>query len=126
MQKKKKKKAKALTALAIGVVSSDRFVSGDLSSRSWVLQLAICWLAARKVCVLRERLAPGFMSSSSSSSPSSSPDRVRPHSAMDDAQVIAVLGAQWGDEGKGKLVDYLGSKYDICARFNGGKQDLSV
>jgi len=35
-------------------------------------------------------------------------------------QVSAVLGAQWGDEGKGKLVDILASKYDICARFNGG------
>eukprot|EP01083_Nonionella_stella_P064526 168242_1 len=35
-------------------------------------------------------------------------------------QVTAVLGAQWGDEGKGKLVDILGTKYDICARFNGG------
>ena len=27
---------------------------------------------------------------------------------------------QWGDEGKGKLVDILAAKYDICARFNGG------
>eukprot|EP01084_Bolivina_argentea_P302855 522827_1 len=35
-------------------------------------------------------------------------------------QVTAILGAQWGDEGKGKLVDILASKYDICARFNGG------
>jgi adenylosuccinate synthase len=31
-----------------------------------------------------------------------------------------VLGAQWGDEGKGKLVDILAQKYDIVARFNGG------
>ena len=31
----------------------------------------------------------------------------------------AILGAQWGDEGKGKLVDILAEKYDICARFNG-------
>lgn len=35
-------------------------------------------------------------------------------------QVTAILGAQWGDEGKGKLVDILATKYDICARFNGG------
>jgi len=33
----------------------------------------------------------------------------------------AILGAQWGDEGKGKLVDILAEKYDICARFNGNK-----
>ena len=35
------------------------------------------------------------------------------------AKHSAVLGAQWGDEGKGKLVDILAEKYDICARFNG-------
>lgn len=32
----------------------------------------------------------------------------------------AVLGAQWGDEGKGKLVDILSAEADICARFAGG------
>ena len=31
-----------------------------------------------------------------------------------------VLGAQWGDEGKGKLVDMLCGAYDICARVAGG------
>ncbi len=30
------------------------------------------------------------------------------------------MGAQWGDEGKGKLVDVLAQKYDIIGRFNGG------
>jgi len=35
-------------------------------------------------------------------------------------QVTCVLGAQWGDEGKGKLVDILAQRYDIVARFNGG------
>lgn len=34
--------------------------------------------------------------------------------------VTAVLGAQWGDEGKGKLVDILSAEVDICARFAGG------
>ncbi|CAD7966694.1 unnamed protein product [Amoebophrya sp. A120] len=33
---------------------------------------------------------------------------------------VVVLGAQWGDEGKGKLVDILAQKADICCRFNGG------
>lgn len=37
-----------------------------------------------------------------------------------NSQVAAVLGAQWGDEGKGKLVDILAGRYDIVARFNGG------
>jgi len=37
-----------------------------------------------------------------------------------NAQVCTVLGAQWGDEGKGKLADVLQKDYDISARFNGG------
>lgn len=36
------------------------------------------------------------------------------------SRVGVVLGGQWGDEGKGKLVDLLSSKYEISARFNGG------
>ena len=32
----------------------------------------------------------------------------------------AVLGTQWGDEGKGKIVDYLSGAIDIVARFQGG------
>jgi len=36
------------------------------------------------------------------------------------SEVLAVLGAQWGDEGKGKLVDLLASKFSVCCRFNGG------
>ncbi len=31
-----------------------------------------------------------------------------------------ILGLQWGDEGKGKIVDFLADKYDIVARFQGG------
>ena len=33
---------------------------------------------------------------------------------------LVVIGAQWGDEGKGKLVDYLTSGADFVARFQGG------
>ncbi|CAG0949825.1 adenylosuccinate synthase [Planctomycetaceae bacterium] len=32
----------------------------------------------------------------------------------------AILGLQWGDEGKGKLVDQLCSEHDVCVRFQGG------
>ncbi|PIY13028.1 MAG: adenylosuccinate synthase [Flexibacter sp. CG_4_10_14_3_um_filter_32_15] len=31
-----------------------------------------------------------------------------------------LLGLQWGDEGKGKIVDFLAPKYDVVARFQGG------
>jgi adenylosuccinate synthase len=34
--------------------------------------------------------------------------------------VDVLLGLQWGDEGKGKIVDYLAKNYDIIARFQGG------
>jgi adenylosuccinate synthase len=34
--------------------------------------------------------------------------------------VDVLLGLQWGDEGKGKIVDFLAGKYDIIARFQGG------
>ncbi len=34
--------------------------------------------------------------------------------------VDVLLGLQWGDEGKGKIVDYLAGKYDVVARFQGG------
>lgn len=35
-------------------------------------------------------------------------------------KVDVLLGLQWGDEGKGKIVDYLANNYDIVARFQGG------
>ncbi|MBL7771592.1 MAG: adenylosuccinate synthase [Chitinophagaceae bacterium] len=34
--------------------------------------------------------------------------------------VDVLLGLQWGDEGKGKVVDFLAPRYDIIARFQGG------
>ncbi|MEP1035107.1 adenylosuccinate synthase [Ekhidna sp.] len=36
------------------------------------------------------------------------------------SKVDVLLGLQWGDEGKGKAVDFLAPKYDIVARFQGG------
>lgn len=35
-------------------------------------------------------------------------------------QTVVVVGSQWGDEGKGKIVDYLAGKYDFTVRYNGG------
>lgn len=34
--------------------------------------------------------------------------------------IDVLLGLQWGDEGKGKMVDYLANKYQVVARFQGG------
>ena len=33
---------------------------------------------------------------------------------------VAVVGAQWGDEGKGKIVDWLAARADVVVRFQGG------
>jgi adenylosuccinate synthase len=33
---------------------------------------------------------------------------------------IVLVGAQWGDEGKGKATDQLGASIDFCVRYQGG------
>ncbi|MBU0979114.1 MAG: adenylosuccinate synthase [Patescibacteria group bacterium] len=35
-------------------------------------------------------------------------------------RITLITGLQWGDEGKGKFVDFLGDKHDVSIRFNGG------
>lgn len=39
---------------------------------------------------------------------------------MNKGKVDVLLGLQWGDEGKGKVVDVLTPDYDVVARFQGG------
>ena len=39
---------------------------------------------------------------------------------MSDTSNLSVVGLQWGDEGKGKVVDYLAGGFDAVARFSGG------
>ncbi|MGD8466482.1 MAG: adenylosuccinate synthetase, partial [Anaerolineae bacterium] len=34
--------------------------------------------------------------------------------------ITVILGAQWGDEGKGKITDLLAAEADVVARFAGG------
>jgi adenylosuccinate synthase len=36
------------------------------------------------------------------------------------SRVVVVVGAQWGDEGKGKVVDLLAERFDVVARYQGG------
>ena len=33
---------------------------------------------------------------------------------------VVVVGSQWGDEGKGKIVDWLSREADVVVRFQGG------
>ena len=39
---------------------------------------------------------------------------------MNKGKVDVLLGLQWGDEGKGKVVDVMTPQYDVVARFQGG------
>ncbi|MFA5995189.1 MAG: adenylosuccinate synthase [Patescibacteria group bacterium] len=39
---------------------------------------------------------------------------------FNQARTVMVIGAQWGDEGKGKIIDYLTSEADYVVRFQGG------
>jgi adenylosuccinate synthase len=36
------------------------------------------------------------------------------------SRVVVIIGAQWGDEGKGKVVDLLAERFDVVARYQGG------
>jgi adenylosuccinate synthase len=40
--------------------------------------------------------------------------------AKNQNMIIVIIGAQWGDEGKGKVVDLLANRFDIVARYQGG------
>src|SRR4029079_5224231 len=51
-------------------------------------------------------------------SPKSKVQKPSPVSIM--SKIIVVIGAQWGDEGKGKIVDLLAEHFDIVARYQGG------
>ena len=39
---------------------------------------------------------------------------------MEETMVKAIVGANWGDEGKGKITDMLAEESDIVVRFQGG------
>src|SRR4029079_1281 len=50
----------------------------------------------------------------------SPPSRTTRGRASAPMAVIAVVGAQWGDEGKGRVVDYLATDADLVIRYGGG------
>jgi adenylosuccinate synthase len=39
---------------------------------------------------------------------------------VDGMAVTAIVGAQWGDEGKGRIIDFLAQEADVVIRFQGG------
>ena len=44
----------------------------------------------------------------------------RQESCLGKSKTAVVVGAQWGDEGKGKIVDVLSENFDVVARYSGG------
>src|SRR5512133_3626500 len=48
------------------------------------------------------------------------PDPIRTELTQLKAKTAVVVGAQWGDEGKGKIVDVLSEKFSVVARYAGG------
>lgn len=78
--------------------------SGVSSSRSH--------LAALQQRPTARRAAPRLRCSAAASAVAQAP---RPEDKF-EPQVCVVLGTQWGDEGKGKLVDILAQEYEIVAR----------
>ena len=34
--------------------------------------------------------------------------------------IVTIIGGQWGDEGKGKIIDHLAKNADLVARYSGG------
>ena len=34
--------------------------------------------------------------------------------------IVTIVGGQWGDEGKGKIIDHIAEKADVIARYSGG------
>src|SRR5262245_21546263 len=62
------------------------------------------------------------MPRSADKNPPRSPRAPRPraHDGHDGGRHTAVVGLQWGDEGKGKIVDLLTARHDVIVRYNGG------
>ena len=50
----------------------------------------------------------------------SASQRIVIHPGTEYMANVAVIGAQWGDEGKGKIVDWLSARADVVVRFQGG------
>src|ERR1700750_1385602 len=60
---------------------------------------------------LREVLPPGFVTHLSV---------IRSGFSVNQRKSAVILGAQWGDEGKGKIVDVLSERFSAVARYAGG------
>ena len=40
--------------------------------------------------------------------------------SLNDSEISVIVGAQWGDEGKGKITDYFAGESDYVVRYHGG------
>ena len=115
--------------MAMAMAAFSCFLSGDASPSPYYSSQRSSWISSqsellssspryqtpllphRRASVLHVRAAIASSEALSQKKSASSHDA---YSAL--SQVCAVLGTQWGDEGKGKLVDILAERYDIVAR----------
>src|SRR3954467_12984258 len=75
---------------------------------------------ASLLVITRSGSIGGTISSAVIASPSDDPGTRTPPEGACSMPAIAIIGAQWGDEGKGKATDVLGSRVDYVVKFNGG------
>uniref|UniRef100_A0A7N6AIH3 Adenylosuccinate synthetase n=1 Tax=Anabas testudineus TaxID=64144 RepID=A0A7N6AIH3_ANATE len=106
----------------------NRRIGSGLQRRASPLLSAVCGAAARcdrahKTSADRQDPADmsesGSLESAGAPNGSDSPAKRAPRPAVGN-QVTVVLGAQWGDEGKGKVVDLLAQDADMVCRCQGG------
>ena len=98
----------------------------DILGQVWTIGASLELVSTRPIFFL-PRLSPTVPGSTLIVVKPAMPGTFQPHwpSTFNDTQlmpstVTVVLGAQWGDEGKGKLVDILSAQVDVCARCAGG------
>src|SRR3954467_4779919 len=75
---------------------------------------------ASLLVITRSGSIGGTISSAVIASPRFDPVTRTPPEGACRMPAIAIIGAQWGDEGKGKATDVLGSRVDYVVKFNGG------
>src|SRR4051794_4585669 len=75
---------------------------------------------ASLLVITRSGSIGGAISSAVIASPRHEPLTRTPPEGACRMPAIAIIGAQWGDEGKGKATDVLGSRVDYVVKFNGG------
>eukprot|EP00577_Skeletonema_sp_RCC1716_P015924 CAMPEP_0113411050 /NCGR_PEP_ID=MMETSP0013_2-20120614/22036_1 /TAXON_ID=2843 ORGANISM="Skeletonema costatum, Strain 1716" /NCGR_SAMPLE_ID=MMETSP0013_2 /ASSEMBLY_ACC=CAM_ASM_000158 /LENGTH=536 /DNA_ID=CAMNT_0000297333 /DNA_START=455 /DNA_END=2065 /DNA_ORIENTATION=+ /assembly_acc=CAM_ASM_000158 len=120
--------AAAAAATTAGVVSMTSSNGDDRQQQQQVRGVALCDDKKDESVLsmlgdIQARLSALQQTIGTSTSPTTATyqnDAISTGSSSTKPGIDVVLGSQWGDEGKGKLVDMLSQTYDVCARVAGG------